>query len=89
MFDILTCYECQDIAVKKSVIDCYDHVEGIAADLPSDSDLVSICNQLPDLMCKMFKFFSYKHATKLSSSLDGRSAKLALRDRFISLQIRW
>ena len=29
-------------------------LRGIAADLPSDEDLVAICNQLPDLMGKFF-----------------------------------
>ncbi len=44
---------------------------GIAADLPSDPDLVVICNQLPGLMGKVFNYFKYKYTTIWSSSLDG------------------
>ena len=29
-------------------------LRGIAADLPSDEDLVDLCNQLPNLMGKVF-----------------------------------
>ena len=44
----------QDIAVKKSAKRAMTMLRGIAADLPSDEDLVAIYNQLPDLMGKMF-----------------------------------
>ncbi len=49
-------------------------LRGITADLPSDEDLVSICNQLPDLMSKVFNYSNYKYTTIWSSSLDGSIA---------------
>ena len=44
----------QDAAMKKSAKKAMRVLRGIAADLPSDADIVTICNQLPDLMGKVF-----------------------------------
>ena len=41
-------------AVKKSAKRAITMLRGIAADLPSDADMLAICNQLPDLMGKVF-----------------------------------
>ncbi len=49
-------------------------LRGIAADLPSHADLVDLCNQLPDLMGKVFYCFCYNYTTRLSSSFDGAIA---------------
>ncbi len=44
----------QDIAVKKSAKRAMTMLRYIAADLPDNTDLVAICNQLLDLMGKVF-----------------------------------
>ena len=44
----------QDIAVKKSAKKAMTMLRGITADLPSNADLAAICDQLPDLMGKIF-----------------------------------
>ena len=47
----------QDGAVKKSVKKAMKGLGGTAFTLPSDSSMVDICNQLPDLIGKVFYFF--------------------------------
>ena len=44
----------QDAAVKKSAKRAITMLRGITADLPFNTDLVAICNQLPDLIGKIF-----------------------------------
>ncbi|MGK7934773.1 MAG: hypothetical protein AB4206_03060 [Xenococcaceae cyanobacterium] len=44
----------QDATVKKSAKRAMTMLRCIAADLPSNADLVSICNQLPDLVGQVF-----------------------------------
>ena len=44
----------QDGAVKKSVKKAMKGLGGTAFTLHSDSSMVTICNQLPDLMGKIF-----------------------------------
>ena len=51
---ILSLQNPQDATVKKSAKRAMTMLRGIAADLTSDADLVSICNQLPDLMGQVF-----------------------------------
>ena len=51
---ILSLQNPQDTAVKKSAKRAMRVLRGIAADLPSDADMVAICNQLPDLMGQVF-----------------------------------
>ena len=51
---ILSLQNPQDIAVKKSAKRAMTMLRGIAADLPDNADLMTICNQLPDLMGQVF-----------------------------------
>lgn len=47
----------QDGAVKKTAKRAMTMLRGITADLPSNADMVTICNQLSELIGKVFKDF--------------------------------